>query len=187
MNVLFRIFLEKWICSAEKSPGERPHLEEPLLPETSKFAEPMKDAYRLAIADTPNEAVRAAILQGLAKHNRAYVGEPNMRPLVVVIDNPCGGDICGGLWGRTAWDWLYIELLYVSEQARGLGLGKRMIQAAETESLRRNCHSAWVDTYSFQARAFYERLGYKLFGTLDSYPMGHKRFFLQKQFLQKKK
>lgn len=184
MNFLFRIFSERAIFSAKKSPTTQSYLERNP-PEASKFEEFITDLSGLAISDTPDHAIRAAISEGLARHNRAYVGEPDIRPIAVVADNPSGGDIYGGLWGRTAWDWLHIELLYVSEAARGLGLGKRLIQAAETELLRRNCHSAWVDTYSFQACAFYERLGYKIFGTLENYPTGHKRFFLQKEFRQK--
>jgi len=37
-----------------------------------------------------------------------------------------------------------------------------------------------LETYSFQARSFYERLGYEVFGTLDGCPRGHDKFFLRK-------
>ncbi|MEX3946099.1 hypothetical protein AB4Y44_42815, partial [Paraburkholderia sp. BR10937] len=42
----------------------------------------------------------------------------------------------------------------------------------EEEACRRGCSGAWLDTYSFQARAFYERLDYTVFGTIDNYPPG---------------
>jgi GNAT superfamily N-acetyltransferase len=51
--------------------------------------------------------------------------------------------------------------------------------AAEEEGRRRGCTAVWLDTFEFQARPFYEKLGYSNFGTLD-YPAGFKRFFLQK-------
>ena len=51
---------------------------------------------------------------------------------------------------------------------------------AEARALERGCHSAWVDTFSFQAPGFYPKLGYTVFGELD-YPPGHKRIFLQKR------
>jgi GNAT superfamily N-acetyltransferase len=135
----------------------------------------------LVVTDNADPAVRAAIAEGLARSNRAHVGDPNMRPLVVTVRDPASGELHGGLWGRTAWSWLFIELVFVAEQARGAGWGRRLIRAAEAEALQRNCHSAWVDTYSFQARGFYERLGYGLFGALDDYPAGHQRFFLCKR------
>ena len=135
---------------------------------------------RLVVTDVADPAVRAAIAEGLAKSNRRHVGEPNMRPLVALAGHQPDGRLIGGLWGRTSWEWLYIELLHVTEQWRGRGWGTKLMRAAETEATVRGCHSAWVDTYSFQARAFYERQGYAVFGVLDNYPMGHQRFFLRK-------
>jgi hypothetical protein len=38
----------------------------------------------------------------------------------------------------------------------------------------------WLDTFSFQAREFHERLGYTVFGTITDCPPGHSRFFLKK-------
>jgi len=54
---------------------------------------------------------------------------------------------------------------------------------AEEEALRRDCRSAWLDTFEFQARGFYERLGYSCFATLPEYPQGYSRYFLQKQLI----
>ena len=51
--------------------------------------------------------------------------------------------------------------------------------AAEVEARRRSCTTVWLDTFEFQARPFYEKLGFEVFGTLD-YPAGFKRFFMQK-------
>jgi GNAT superfamily N-acetyltransferase len=135
---------------------------------------------RLVVTDVADPAVRAAIAQGLATSNRAHVGEPNMRPLVALAALETDGRLIGGLWGRTSWEWLSIELLHVSDGSRGCGWGAKLLHAAEAEAIARGCHGAWVDTYSFQARGFYERQGYVVFGTLDNYPTGHQRFFMRK-------
>ena len=87
----------------------------------------------------------------------------------------------GGLWGSTAYGWLYVQLLAVPDELRGLGFGRRLMAEAEEEALRRGCCSAWLDTFEFQARGFYERLGYTCFATLPEYPKGYSRYFLQKQ------
>jgi hypothetical protein len=50
---------------------------------------------------------------------------------------------------------------------------------AEARAVERGYHSAWLDTFSFQARGFYERLGYQQFGSLV-YPPFHKRHFMKK-------
>ena len=51
----------------------------------------------------------------------------------------------------------------------------------ESVAVRRGCTHAHLDTFSYQARPFYERRGYSVFGTLDDYPPGHQRFFMAKR------
>jgi GNAT superfamily N-acetyltransferase len=76
----------------------------------------------------------------------------------------------------------YVELLFVPESLRRGGLGRRLMRDAEEEAIRRGCRGAWLDTFSFQARGFYERLGYAAFGLIEDYPPGHSRIFLKKTF-----
>jgi hypothetical protein len=56
-----------------------------------------------------------------------------------------------------------------------------LLSRAEQYALERSCSNAWLFTFSFQARPFYERLGYQLFGTLEDYPKGHSLFFMTKR------
>ena len=65
----------------------------------------------------------------------------------------------------------------VSAELRGQGWGRRLIEAAEAVGVQRGCQYVWLDTYSFQARPFYEKLGYQVFGQLPDHPPGHTRFF----------
>ena len=55
------------------------------------------------------------------------------------------------------------------------------MQQGEAIARADGCVGVWLDTYEFQARGFYEKLGFDLFGTLDDHPIGQKRFFLRKQ------
>ncbi len=81
----------------------------------------------------------------------------------------------------TSFRHLFVELLFVPDSMRRAGIGRQVLRAAEEEAARRGCVGVWLDTFSFQARGFYERLGYTVFGTLDDYPPGHNRFFLEKR------
>ena len=87
----------------------------------------------------------------------------------------------GGLLGETYWGWLYVETLYVSDELRGQGWGTKLLAEGEAEALRRGCRAVHLDTMSYQALPFYEKLGYTVWGTLENFIDGHDRYFLQKQ------
>ena len=57
------------------------------------------------------------------------------------------------------------------------------MRRAEAEAFDRGCHHAHLETVDFQARGFYERLGYTVFGVLEGYPRPYKRFYMQKRLM----
>ena len=133
----------------------------------------------ITLTDAPGPGVRDAMVAPLRAFNTqgtGYFDKP--WPLVLTVSAPGSTEIAGGLWSSTAWDYLHVDLLVVPEDLRGRGIGRTLMRQAEDEAVRRGCRSAWLDTFSFQARGFYEKLGYTVFGTLDEYPAGHHRFFL---------
>jgi hypothetical protein len=54
------------------------------------------------------------------------------------------------------------------------------MQAAEKEAKRRGAKNVYVDTFSFQAPEFYKKIGYREFGRLKDFPVGHHRSWLTK-------
>jgi GNAT superfamily N-acetyltransferase len=136
---------------------------------------------RLVVSGEPTEADRAAILAGLVAFNRAHV-EPGSTGALAVLLKQEDDTTIGGLWGSTLFGWLRIELLFVPESSRGASLGSTIMQRAEALALARGCIGASLDTYSFQARGFYEKLGYSLVGTIADCPPCGARHFLQKRF-----
>ena len=135
---------------------------------------------KLELSDGDHPEVRKLLYRGLAAHNRKTVEAPQVRPLWVLLRGDDRGPVIGGLLGATAWSHLRIEALFVPELLRGSGEGARIVALAEDEARRRGCIGAWLDTYSFQARGFYERLGYAVLGQIDDYPPGHTRYFMKK-------
>jgi N-acetylglutamate synthase-like GNAT family acetyltransferase len=63
---------------------------------------------------------------------------------------------------------------------RGVGIGTSLLRHAEQEATRRGCREIWLDTYAFQARSFYEKCGFTVFGRLDGPAPIFPRFFLKK-------
>jgi GNAT superfamily N-acetyltransferase len=129
----------------------------------------------ITMTDSPEPHVRKAIVGPLLAFNNSRASQPeDCRPLVIILSDPGAGGILGGLWGETNFAHLHIDLLFVPETLRRTGLGRQMLLQAEQEALDRGCRGAWLDTYSFQARGFYECLGYVVFGILDDYPPGQR-------------
>jgi GNAT superfamily N-acetyltransferase len=135
----------------------------------------------IVLTDAPSVEDRAAVLNGLIQFNEAHAGPHGWHPLAVLVRDSATGRTVGGLAGASFHGWLFIELLWLPDHLRSAGLGTRLIRQAEAEASRRGCRGIWLDTYSFQARGFYEKLGYTQFGMLDDCPPGHQRFYLAKR------
>ena len=126
--------------------------------------------------------VHAKVFKGLRAFNREHAVPPDRAPLVMSATD-AGGAMVGGLVAESAWKWLFVDLLWVEDGQRGRGIGRSLLCAAEAEARRRECIGVYLDTFDFQARPFYERLGYIVFGTLEDYPPGHSRFYLRKRLV----
>lgn len=127
-------------------------------------------------------ALLEVVLNGVRDFNASlFSRDPPGRDLAIALRNPGGNEPIGGLCGRTSGGWLAIELIFVPEAFRGMGLATRLIAMAEEEARRRDCHSAWIDTLNPEALRLYRSLGYEIFGELKDYPVGSSRFFLQKK------
>jgi GNAT superfamily N-acetyltransferase len=133
----------------------------------------------LEVTDAPAEADVEALLAGLIAFNEPFLGQGDVRPLAVLART--AGRLVGGLAGVTARGFLHVDLLWVAPEARGHGLGSRLLLAAEAEALARGCRSVCLDTFDFQAKPFYERHGYRTFGELTGFPGGHRSHYLVKR------
>ncbi|PZQ58114.1 MAG: GNAT family N-acetyltransferase [Sphingomonas taxi] len=140
----------------------------------------MTEPSMIEIVPGPGDAEREAILAPLVAHNDAAAGVTERHQVAVVIRDGEGA-IVGGLWGTVGYRWLFVQYLALPPESRGRGHGRALMAAAEAEAARLDCIGVWLDTFSFQARGFYEKLGYRVFGQIDDYPPGEARFFLSKR------
>ncbi len=123
------------------------------------------------------------INQKLSEFNLAFTQAENFIPLVLYVRSEAG-EIVAGLIGVTFWTWLHVDTLWVSEALRSQGYGKLLMECAEKEAIDRGCLASQLETHDFQALPFYQKLGYSVFGELDNFPPGHKKYFLEKRFQQ---
>ncbi len=132
----------------------------------------------IEVTASPAAVDRDQVLAGLVAHNRTFLGRNDSLPLAVLARYR--GQPAGGLLGETTRGFFFIELFWLTPELRRQGLGRLVLASGEAEAHRRRCHTAWLDTFDFQAPSFYARQGYRIFGELAGYPNGHRRYFLSK-------
>lgn len=135
--------------------------------------------YTLDITDAPPAADVSAVEHGIAGYNAEAGRAFDRRPLCVFVRD-AEGTVLGGLTGYTQWDWLYVDVLWLSDALRGSGLGTRLLTTAEQEARARGCRASRLYTYDFQAPDFYARHGYEQWAVLEDYPPGHRQIWYRK-------
>lgn len=130
------------------------------------------------IAAPPNEEIDEFITQKTRQYNKQFV-EDDYQPLSVHASSE-NGAVIGGLVGKTYWNYLEVEFLWVEDAHRRQGLAAKIMAEAEREARQRGCHTIILDTYEFQALGFYERIGFQQFGQLDEFAGRFKRYYLKK-------
>jgi GNAT superfamily N-acetyltransferase len=123
------------------------------------------------------------VMEIVRSFNRQFFPPTQWRSVKILARDETGA-IVGGVLGDVGCGWLYISVLGVQEEWRGQGLGTALLQAAEQEGQNQGSIGVYLETIEFQARGFYERNGYTVFAVQENYPIGFKRYYLQKLFDQ---
>jgi len=140
----------------------------------------MMETARIEFAPFINDAERQFVVNGVDNYNIASTGVSGYFPVNFVLRGE-RGDVLGGVLGQLWGGWLQVTYLWITEVARGVGHGTRLMENMEAYARSRGAVGMTLETHSFQAQPFYERLGYEVFGALDGYPLGHAKLFLKKR------
>lgn len=124
-----------------------------------------------------------AVIHEIEKSLEAYNFEAagtHDREVLLLTARDDKGVLQAGLKGLMGWNWLFVAMLWVSEEHRGKGYGSTLLSQAEEKAKAYGCTSVFLDTHSFQAPVFYQKHGYKEFGRLENFPPGHSRIYFSK-------
>ena len=121
---------------------------------------------------------KRAVIKGLVAYNTQKACKMGYVPVSVSLREK--GKIVGGLVGEIFFGWMFVSLFWIDDKYRGKGFGQRLLGAAETQARKNGVKNVYLDTFSFQAPAFYKKLGYREFGRLKDYPAGHDRVWMTK-------
>ncbi len=138
----------------------------------------MTKELRIAI-ETPNNADMGVVMQQLTAYNASKAGGETPNYLFSAARDESGA-VRGGLVGATYLGWLSVQMVSLDESLRGHGHGAALMKLAEEEAVRRGCPRVFLETLSFQALPFYEKLGYEIHSRLDGFPPGGTRYALTK-------
>ena len=134
----------------------------------------------LFVEDQPDKRDVEFLEEQLFAYNIAQTGYRDGRDVAIFLRDEQQA-IIAGLWGWTWGGCLKIQYLWVREDARGQDLGTKLLAAAEAEGRARGCAIVALDTHSFQAPGFYQKLGYEIYGALEGDPLGFHHYHLWKR------
>jgi GNAT superfamily N-acetyltransferase len=113
---------------------------------------PRTDALKIEVTRTAQPDVRNLIARRLQEFNAPFPGDHPFGTLDVFV-RQSDDQLVGGLVGEFAFGWFSIHVLWIEESLRGLGIGTTILDAAEDAAVANGCHSAMIETMSFQAPA----------------------------------
>jgi ribosomal protein S18 acetylase RimI-like enzyme len=126
-----------------------------------------------------SESRKQIVVDHLDAYNLAVTGLTAYSPVNFFLYDQ-GDEIVGGLLGLVWGGALHVRILWVAESLRGRGYGRRLLDAAERRAVERGCRHVFLDTFTFQAPGFYEKLGYRTYAKAEDWPVGHTHHFLRK-------
>ena len=120
-----------------------------------------------------------ALLEGMKAFNKAAVGVSGAQKFNVALREN-GVQIVGGVAATLSADSLYLDIVWADDSVRGRGHGRAMMEMIEAEGRKRGARGAWLYTMSWQARPFYEKLGYACVGETPFMGEKYRRYFMWK-------
>ncbi len=147
----------------------------------------LASVWRLSVSERGDDRRRRIVAHSLGRHNGTEGHPDDWRPISVFAHGPprlawLRGPLIGGLNGGMAWGWLYVSHLWIQTPMRGKGLGAELMARGEQLARQYGMRGAHLTTASFQARGFYEKQGYSVFGELEDMPPGETLFYMKKRF-----
>ncbi|QVK17080.1 GNAT family N-acetyltransferase [Mycoplasmatota bacterium] len=133
----------------------------------------------ISLVKTPSKIETDQFQEQLAHEKEALVGKHFFEFVYIIAKNE-NRKLIGGLVGYIGYDYLYISTLWVHEDYRKKKLGKQLVTKAENYALDMKINQAFLGTTDFQAKPFYEKLGYEVFGVNKNLPKGFNNYSMKK-------
>lgn len=135
---------------------------------------------KLELVESPSAELINFFDKKIEEFNLAQWEVKTKVPLAVQVLND-QSEIVAGAAAKTFGLWMLLDNLWVHETLRGRNMGTKILAMLESAAVERGCRYVLLDTLNFQARPFYERLGYKVHWTQENYPKDGCKYFMVKE------
>jgi ribosomal protein S18 acetylase RimI-like enzyme len=141
---------------------------------------------QIQIYNETSSEERNYLIQQLTKFNHTKVKGPFKEEDPVLYFSKCmkiDNEVIGGILANMYWRVLYIDILWVDEKYRNKGYASALLSDIERMAKEKEGTISHLSTHDFQAKVFYEKLGYKVFGILEDCPEGHNCYYMSKKLV----
>lgn len=133
------------------------------------------------IEETTNNEVASILFEGIKSYNESKIGEYTRNPFTIYAKSRDNNKIMGGCDGHITGIYCYVHRFWVDIEYRKKGIGRALLHELENYAKKKHCQSVSLDTAAFQAKEFYEKLGYSVVSIVDGiiFP-GYEQYFMRK-------
>jgi ribosomal protein S18 acetylase RimI-like enzyme len=89
-------------------------------------------------------------------------------------------EFIGAIVVQVFWGQLHIKNLFIEKHYRGQGIARKLLNYAFEFGKQRGCHFAFVETMSFQAPEFYQKMGFEIEFSRSGYTVNSSFHYLKK-------
>jgi len=116
----------------------------------------------------------------LIEFNSQHVPNGRYEELNLCLKND-NEEIIAGLNSAICWNWMEIDILWVHNDYRKQGYGKKLLEEAEKIAREKKCSFIKLNTFSFQAPEFYKKYGYEIIAVIENAPNDYNHYYLKKE------
>jgi GNAT superfamily N-acetyltransferase/catechol 2,3-dioxygenase-like lactoylglutathione lyase family enzyme len=120
-----------------------------------------------SIEDAPTERDVAALSDAVTQFGRREAAGGDPQPIACFLRED--GKVIAGACGRTEFNRLFVNYLWVAEELRGRGLGTEALLRIERAASERGARDSLIEALSERTANLYRRLGYRKIASVEEY------------------
>lgn len=125
------------------------------------------------------QRISKTIGENLRKFNESKIGPYELKTFAIYSADD-SGNIIGGVKGEIFEKVCMIQTVWIHEAQRKKGLGTRIFKKLEEYAKEKSCKIIQLDTAEFQAKGFYEKIGFSVVATLPENFKGYTTYIMRK-------